>query len=292
MDPILKWTGGKRWLAKALAAEISAKKPKVYVEPFLGAGAVALQIQAERYLLGDANDALINVWRCAVNTPNSLFLRIRQTENRYQHTEAGYSEVQKTLNAFRRDKIFSAVNGNIADLSEMDRGILSGYPTEMASWVLYLIAHGYNGMWRENKSGEQNIPFGGHHQMRFKFLSMEKLRELSKLLRGKATFFATDFEEVIDEAPSGAILYADPPYIDKFDGYTKEGFPESMQRRLAAALHRAAMRGVEIYASNSYHPLVHELYSWAKIADVNERWSVGATGARRGKAPCVLIHAG
>ena len=65
-----------------------------------------------------------------------------------------------------------------------------------------------------------------------------------------------------------------------------------MQRRLAAALHRAAMRGVEIYASNSYHPLVHELYSWAEIADVNERWSVGATGARRGKAPCVLIHAG
>ena len=44
MNPFLRWVGGKRWLASTLAEEILAHKPTRYIEPFVGAGAVALKV--------------------------------------------------------------------------------------------------------------------------------------------------------------------------------------------------------------------------------------------------------
>jgi DNA adenine methylase len=286
MEPIWRWAGGKRWLSKAIAGEIAQLKPKIYVEPFLGAGAVALAVDAERYLLGDANDALMNLWHHAVYFPELVYLQARVIEQEYGHSEEGYSGARNLLNALRGE-------GHLVNdpETEADRDLSRMARSQLAALALYLLAHGYNGLWRENKSGEFNVPFGGAHQSRFRYPTEAQLHGVSTRFRDKATFFPTDFEVLIREAPKGAVLYADPPYVGTFDQYTKEAFPEAAQRRLAFKLEQAANRGVHVFASNAYHPLVHEIYgSWADIFDVNERWSVGATGERRGKKACVLIR--
>lgn len=286
MEPAWRWAGGKRWLSKGVAAEIAKIKPSVYVEPFLGAGAVALAVDAERYLLGDANDALINLWYHAVNFPELVYLSTRVIERDYAHTEEGYAGARNLFNALREEGHLTKEPEH-----EADRDLMRMARVTMSALVLYLLAHGYNGLWRENKSGSYNVPFGGHHQRNFRYPTEDQLHALSAHLRGKTTFFPTDFEVLIREAPKGAVIYADPPYVGTFDQYTKDAFPEEAQRRLAEELHQAARRGVHVIASNAYHPLIHEIYgSWADIHDVDERWSVGSTGERRGKKACVLIR--
>lgn len=285
VPPIFRWAGGKRWLAENIAREINALQPTVYVEPFLGAGAVALNIDAEHYLLGDANDALINLWQQVVAFPQAVYTRTRAIENAYQHTEEGYNAARAMLNGLRREGVMGVPAQDIDALLMRDERL------NLAALVLYLLAHGYNGLWRENASGEYNVPFGGSHQTRFKYPSNEQLLALSQFFRGRATFFPTDFEEAIELAPTGAVIYADPPYVGTFDQYTAAKFPEEAQRRLATVLERAARRGAHVFASNAYHPLIHEIYGeWADIVDVKERWSIGSKGTRRGKASCVLIR--
>jgi DNA adenine methylase len=285
MEPIFRWAGGKRWLSKGIAEEIAQIKPTVYVEPFLGAGAVALAVEAEWYMLGDANDALVNLWRHIVDFPELTYLMTRQIEHEYTHSEEGYAGARNLFNALRAE-------GNLVrgPEYEADRDLMRYARLQLAALMLYLLAHGYNGLWRENGSGEYNVPFGGHHQRRFRYPSEEDILAVSRKLRGKVTFFPADFEELINTAPEGSVIYGDPPYVETFNQYTKERFPEETHRRLADALHRAADCGVHVFASNSDHPLVHEIYGWAKIEDVAERWSVGSKGERRGKKPCLLIR--
>lgn len=265
-DPLFRYAGGKRWLAEGIAREIAVLAPRVYVEPFLGAGAVALQVEAERYLLGDVNDALLQLWREVVVSPDLLQLHVKQLEQQYPHAEETYNAARELFNARR---------------AQGDR-------TGLGAFVLYFLAHNYNGLWRENKEGRYNTPYGGSQKTRFKYPTLERLREVSARLRGRTTFFPCDFEETVDAAPRGAVLYADPPYVDTFDQYSRDGFGEADQRRLAAALYRAHQRGVKVFASNTYHPLVHEIYAWATIEDVAEKWIVG--GKAKGKRPCVLIR--
>lgn len=286
MEPIFRWAGGKRWLSQGIASEIAALKPSVYVEPFLGAGAVALAVEADRYLLGDANDALINLWRHIVYFPRALYFTTRALDHDYPHSQVGYDGACNLFNGLRMEGHLVRDPEN-----EFEADLMRYAQMQLAGAMLYLLAHGYNGLWRENKSGKFNVPFGGDHQRRFRYPSEEGLIAVSARLRGKTTFFPTDFEVLIDEAPPGSVIYADPPYVGTFDQYTKEGFNDDMQRRLATALERAARRGVHVFASNAYHPLIHEIYSsWADVVDVNERWSVGSKGERRGKKACVLIR--
>ena len=251
----------------------------------LGAGAVALKINAAHYLLGDANDALINLWHHLVHYPNATYLRTRVIEATYGHTEDGYTGARNLFNGYRAEGMLTK-----EPEYEVDFELMRGARFDLAGLMLYLLAHGYNGLWRENRSGEYNVPFGGYHQRRFKYPSQEEIVAVSELLRGRSTFFSTDFEVLIDLAPPGSVIYADPPYVGTFDDYTAGGFSNDDQRRLGAALERAARRGAHVFASNAYHPLIHEIYAWASIEDVSERWSVGSKGERRGKTPCVLIR--
>lgn len=266
IDPLFRYAGGKRWLAKGIAGEIKAIAPRVYVEPFLGAGAVVLQVEAEHYMLGDVNDALVQLWQEVVSGPELFDLRVKDLERSFPHSEEAYNRARQLFNEQRA------------------RGERSG----LGALVLYLITHNFNGLWRENQEGKYNTPYCGAQKTRFRYPPLERFIEVSRRMRGRSTFFPCDFEETIDAAPADSVIYADPPYVDTFDQYTREGFSTDDQRRLAEALHRAARRGARVFASNTYHPLVHEIYSWATIENVSEKWIVG--GKSKGKRPCVLIR--
>ena len=157
-------------------------------------------------------------------------------------------------------------------------------PVEVAARLIYLNKLCYNGVYRRNKSGGFNVPFGGSRSLP----SRDKIHEVSAALTGAEIHCCTAIE-LIDRAGENDVLYVDPPYHGTFSDYTSRGFSEDDHKKLAEALLRAYRRGTEVYAHNSATELIQDLYSWAEILILGERRNVNSKGQGRGKVDCVLI---
>ena len=60
--PFVKWAGGKKQLLDRLEARMPATYGRYY-EPFIGGGALLLDLQPERAVINDTNEHLLNVYR-------------------------------------------------------------------------------------------------------------------------------------------------------------------------------------------------------------------------------------
>jgi len=291
-SPPFRWAGGKRWLAGRLVAEIEATKPKLYIEPFLGAGAIALALSPKiSKILADANPQLIDCWRCIQRAPEALVTELRSVESQFGDELEGYLAARDEFNFMVRN------------------------PRPM--WIrrsavfLYLNARCFNGLWRTNAKGLYNVPFGKLANP--KRAALEDVQEISTAIRGAdfrhehyMKLMSTLYEQFVrssrprsaalgvtnKHALKGLAVYADSPYVGTFDGYAKDGFTDEDHQALAQILYAWADRGASIWASNSDTPLVREMYSWAQLEEVDEHHQVGSTGDRRGKRGCLLIRGG
>jgi len=288
LKPAFRWVGGKRKLTERILREISARPPALFVEPFVGAGAITLAVATQypqaRLVLNDANETLMGLWQALTFAPRLLHLRTRWLEHQFTHTEEGFAGARETYNILQ------------ATHRDLDRGLW--FNTTTAAFALYLLAHTYNGLWRVNQTGNFNAPFGGAQQAKFRYPTEAHLQALSALLRGRVDLHAGDFEDVlaglggyIHSVEDQAItVYADPPYVGGFDQYTASGFDDADQRRLARVLENLAARGARIITSNADAPLIHEIYDWARIELIDEARRVAAAPTKRRPAPCVLIQ--
>ena len=269
MKPFIKYVGGKSWLVDKLVPEILAVKPALYVEPFLGGGAIALALPtALPKVLGDANPRLVDVW-VAIQRHSALTLRALRRLETWPESEWRYYTVRDNFN-------------------RMIGVPMIGWP-ERAAHFLWLNARCFNGLWRTNARGLFNVPWGKYEKPRV----IDDLELYAPALR-LATISHGGFADTLERGAGVRPLavFADPPYDGTFDGYTAEGFSDDAQRRLAAQLDAIAGTGAAVWATNSDTPLVRRIYDWAQIEAIDERHSVGATGERRGMKPCVLIRGG
>jgi DNA adenine methylase len=287
LSPMVRWVGGKRWLAPKLAPEILAIRPRLYIEPFLGGGAVALALPFKLpKILADINPQLIDCWLCVKRAARSLLVELDAVEKQYGNDEEGYLLARDEFNFMVRN------------------------PRPM--WIrrsavfLYLNARCFNGLWRTNRKGLFNVPFGK--------LTSPKRIDASDLGLLSANLFNADlrcvrFDELLSyvltryrncndvrygrrKKLEGVAIYADPPYHGTFSSYDKDGFDDNDQRDLAEVLEMAVAAGASIWATNADTQLVREIYSWAKIEAIDEHHSVGSTGDRRGRRGCLLIRGG
>jgi len=231
MTPFLKWAGGKRWLVKQ-QPDIFPKECNRYIEPFLGSAACFFFLKPESAILSDANNRLVETYRAIRDTPEKVerLLAIHQR----QHSNEYYYQVRaKQLQT----------------------------PHTRAAQFIYLNRTCYNGLYRENKSGQFNVPIGTKNSV---VLSTDNFSETSKLL-GNTEIFHEDFESIIDLASRGDFIFADPPYttahnLNGFIKYNQKIFSWEDQIRLEAALTRASQRGAKILMTNAAHSSVKELY--------------------------------
>ena len=238
-EPIVKWVGGKRQLLSELLARFPVSF-EAYHEPFVGGGAVFFDLEPARGSISDLNRKLITLYRSVRDHPERVIDRNR--EHRYE--EDYYYEARSKFNAlFDRDT---------RSTDEMVRA---------ASLFIYLNRSGFNGLYRENSSGEFNVPFGRHTNP--DLVRERQIRHASAVL-SNVDIYNTDFEYVLGEASAGDLVYFDPPYepvseTADFTEYQADGFDTADQRRLrdvAVALDEA---GVHVLLSNS--PPVAELYA-------------------------------
>jgi DNA adenine methylase len=266
--PFLKWLGGKRQLLPALVRAVEqsiARHGPIqrYHEPFLGGGALFFGL-AERGLLGrgsficDVNANLIDAYLGIQRDVEGVIECLRAHAAR--HAQAYYYEVRA---------------------SEPRNTI------ERAARIIYLNRTGYNGLYRENRKGKFNVPFGRYKNPRI--LDAENLRRVAAVL-SDAEIRAADFHWTLTVARPGDLVYFDPPYhpISKtsdFTSYSRDGFGEEGQRALEQVARELVARGVHVIASNSMTEFTRELYADFAVGEIQATRRINSKADRRGPVP-------
>ena len=231
MKPFLKWAGGKRWLARDLTEHFEGFTG-TYVEPFLGSGAIFFHFQPDSAILSDMNLELITTYS-AIRDSHQL-VREKLQAHAIMHCEEYYYGV---------------------------RSERPSQPHEIAARLLYLNRTCWNGLYRVNKKGQFNVPIGTKDTV---VDPNESFLEISRAL-SKAKIRHSDFEETIELAQEGDLIFADPPYTvahnnNGFVKYNETIFSWDDQVRLAEALQRASMRGCRVISTNAAHDDLKALY--------------------------------
>ena len=271
VQPFLKWAGGKRQLLPALRPLIPPlSKIKRYYEPFIGGGAVFLDVQPQTATINDYNAELINCYTIIRDHPDDLLLEAAKHPNTSEH---------------------------FYNVREMDRSpkyaLLT--PIERAARLIYLNKTCFNGLFRVNSQGQFNVPFGDYKNPAIADPAI--IRALSRYLtKANITFLVGDFADAVQDAQKGDFVYFDPPYDPitdpaSFTGYTLDGFNRDAQRRLRELCDTLTARSVKFVLSNSDTPFIRELYDDERytIQDVQARRAISSVGTGRGKIGEVFV---
>ena len=254
VKPILKWAGGKTQMLNSIIPRMP-KQYKKYVEPFIGGGALFFNITPDKSVISDSNPELINLY-------NQLAY----------HCE----EVIDILSLYKNDEEF------YYELRSKDW--LECEPIEAAARTIYLNRTCYNGLYRLNKKGLFNTPFGKYKNPNI--CNSERLRIASEVLKHTHIICGDYLEALKEFAESGDFVFLDPPYVpisdfSDFKRYTKEQFYEQDQKNLADEVKRLVDIGCHVMLTNSNHPLVHELYAPYNIEIVQTKRNINSNGNKR-----------
>jgi len=252
--PIFKWAGGKTQLLPNLLALIP-KKINKYYEPFIGGGAVFFKLCPSKYLISDSNPELINTYKTIASNPNALIEELSAMEN------------SKEFFYKIRDIKFNEINSINA-----------------AARTIYLNRTCFNGLFRVNKKGEFNVPFGSYKNP--DFIQREKILSASKILKTKK-IKCMDFRGLYKiNFDKDDFIFFDPPYVPlegyaDFKRYTKEQFYEDSQIELADFFSKLAKQGNKIILTNSNSTLVNKLYKNFNKIVVSSKRNINVKGDRR-----------
>ena len=163
---------------------------------------------------------------------------------------------------------------------------------ERAARFIYLNKTCYNGLWRVNKKGQFNAPFGRYKNPLI--CDHENLRSVSQALKG-VMLLCEDFEVAVKSAQSGDFVYFDPPYhpvseTAYFTSYVDDGFGPEEQERLAEVFRELSDKGVLVMLSNSDREYIRDLYRGFRIESVQAKRAINCRADRRGPVSELIIR--
>lgn len=262
VKPFLKWAGGKTRLLRSLHESLPPHGFHRYFEPFVGGGAFFFHLAPNEAFLGDSNPELINCYEVVRDRPAELTAEL----SKFHITEAEFYK-QRGLNP-----------------DEMS-------PVKRAARLIYLNKTCYNGLYRVNKMGFFNTPYGQRSNV--SLVDEANLARASKLLK-RARLLCVEYEDSLELAGRGDFVYLDPPYVpigkySDFKRYTKDQFGEANHERLAEEFRTLASRGCFVLLSNSANPKTERLYSGFVQRTVRMPRFVNCKGEGRGHVEELLI---
>ena len=272
VKPVLKWAGGKRQLLEPILAFVERAFPdqiEKYYEPFAGGGAVFFALVArgkfKRARLSDKNEDLIRVYSALRDDAHTVIHELEKL-CQVRLSEDSYYKVR----ASRPTKVAAR-----------------------AARMLYLNRTGYNGLYRVNRSGEFNVPYGRYKKPNI--LDPGRLLATAGALQG-VELAVEDFEQSCKGAKRGDFVYFDPPYVpvsktSSFAAYHSVAFDLSEHQRLAKTFDRLTKKGVAALLSNSDTPETRQLYAAFDTHTVHAKRAINSNGARRGTVTELLVRA-
>jgi DNA adenine methylase len=164
-------------------------------------------------------------------------------------------------------------------------------PVERAARFIYLNKTCYNGLYRVNKKGQFNTPFGRNDKV--SLADEDNLYRVSRMLRN-SRLMSEDYSSVVTEADKNDFVYLDPPYLPvgkfaHFKRYTKEMFHEVDHRKLADVFRELSERGCLVLLSNSFHEKIAKLYSEFYQEVVEMPRFINCKGKGRGSVRELLV---
>ena len=256
-QPFLKWAGGKRRLLPTLLPLLPSGSR--LIEPFVGAGSVFLASDIDTLVLADSNPVLMSVYRRLQADAPAFIALAKPYFTEAHRTPEAYNELRQTFN----------------DPATPD-------PIRAALFV-YINRFGFNGLYRTNRRGECNTPYG--HPKALPLFPAAAMQACAERLQG-AELHCADFEKVMSKALPGDLVYCDPPYADQtdkasFTAYGQAGFSWADQERLANKARALVASGVTVVISNHDTPATRALYHGAELHQLTVRRSIAAASVAR-----------
>ncbi len=269
IEPFLKWAGGKRQLLPVIREMLPEDIGGcTYCEPFIGGGAVFLDLQPAQAVINDFNDELVNCYRVVRDHPDALIGEL----SGYRNEESFFYRIR----SLDRDP-------GLAALSDVQR----------AARVIFLNRTCFNGLYRVNSRGFFNTPFGRYKSPTL--VHAELLLAVSRYLNESAVqIHSGDYAVVLDNLPTKSFAYLDPPYHPvsrngSFTSYVQGGWAEADQIRLRDACRSLDSRNIRFLLSNSSTPLIREIYREFSIRTVQAVRNINSKGNGRGSVDEVLV---
>jgi DNA adenine methylase len=294
--PFLKWAGGKTQLlgvfSKRLPEELKKGKITKYVEPFVGGGAVFFYLNQrfsfETCSICDINEELILSYRVIQRSVKKLITALEDLESDYlsrndKKRESFYYDVRNTFNQNLPNTTFRKYS-----LDWVDR----------AAQMIFQNRTCYNGLFRVNRQGEFNVPFGRYKKP--EILNEDNLKDVAALLK-ITRILSGDFSRCRRFVDDHTFVYLDPPYrplnpTSSFTSYAKDGFSDRDQARLARFFRELDAKGAKIMLSNSdpknENPddsFFDDLYAGYCIERVPAKRLINCNGSGRGDISELVI---
>ncbi len=260
--PPIKSQGIKTKLVEWIKDGVSNIKYDRWIEPFMGTGVVAFNIQPKNVVLCDNNLHLINFYNAVKSKKITAekvhsFLtsegkKLLQTEGEY------YYEVRDRFND-------------------------SGNPLDF----LFLNRSCFNGMVRFNSRGKFNVPFcrkPNRFQPALVTKISNQIRNISQIIDyGNYSFICQDFSETIKNTNESDIIYCDPPYIGRHTDYY-DSWSESNEFFLnKLLLEKGTFFVLSTWLKNDYreNPYIHSVWKNCFISTKQHFYHIGAKEENR-----------
>lgn len=286
VKPFIKWAGGK----SQLLSEIRTKYPQKierYCEPFVGGGAVLLDVLANynpnEVIINDINAALINTYQQVQSNVDALISQLSKMQSEFWKAD---SELRKTLYTDNREKFNSLINCNDNNLDK-------------AALFIFLNKTCFNGLYRVNRKGLFNVPIGSYKNP--PICDAENLRYISKLLQN-VEIKCGDYKDCADFIDDKTFVYIDPPYrpltaTASFTSYNENEFGDQQQIELGHFVDVITEKGSKVVASNSdpqnaddNDNFFDDLYAKYNIDRVSAKRMINSKASGRGDVSELLIY--
>jgi DNA adenine methylase len=282
--PFLKWCGSKRQLLPELLARIPKTwnhETDLYIEPFVGAGALFWELRPARAILNDANEEVMNLWRCLASPAErtALFQELSLLRATYVKRPKWTFDYTRAINPADHTPAFRAAR------------------------MLFLNKTCFNGLYRVNAAGGFNVPWGKNPKACV--FDEPNLSACAAVLgEGRRWFGSGDFADVImlsgEITPRGGeLIYADPPYVpvsptSNFQAYTVDGFKYVDQLRLVQYAVWLRDCGCHVMLSQAADEILIDQYRRCgfKCDLVSARRNVNSKGDKRGPIDEYIIYGG
>lgn len=259
--PCLKWAGGKQALAEALLAAFPSKFDR-YFEPFLGAGSALFALAPRRAVVCDANEWLIDTYLAIREDPD----RVMDVLDRFENTREFFLRT-RARSPFSLDRF------------------------ERAAQLIYLNKTCFRGLFRVNRQGMFNVPYGNYDR---RFYDPENLRAVALAL-ADVEMRHGDFVSGLAGVSRGDFAYLDPPYHKQggyadFNRYTRDQFREEDHERLACRCAEMDGDGVLWAVSNSDTAFIRKLYTGFRVQQVAARREINLNARKRDQVELLIMN--
>ena len=288
--PFVKWAGGKGQLLEVLKSNLPegiGTTITKYAEPFVGGGALLFALLSEyafeEVYINDNNKELINTYSVIKDSCEDLIQLLADMQSKYN--ACANNEDRQTYYYEQRERY------NALPLNDDTR-------VEKAALFIFINRTCFNGLYRVNRHGRYNVPFGKHTNPTI--CDAENLIKISKALQN-VVIRSCDYHDVLSFADENTFVYIDPPYrplnaTSAFTSYTEEQFNDQNQIELAELYKKLSVIGASVMLSNSDPHNVDEtddffddLYADFTIMRVDASRAINSAGNKRGQIKELLI---